>query len=139
MSPFAETNDPGFSLIETLIALVLLMVGIAATTTGFSEGQRLAGEVALRQRAVSLARDKLTEKLGMTSDAITSVRQPHERIENGVLVGQDWIEGISRTWVVEPDQPARGLIRVWVSASWVRRGARDSYQVAGLLADGVTP
>jgi len=135
----AQRGDAGFSLVETLIALVLLTLGVAAMTTGFSEGQRVAGEVALRQRAISLAQDKLREKLAMTSDAIMSATQPDERIESGVLVGQDRIAGISRMWVIEPDLPAPGVIRVWVAASWVRRGVRDSYQVAGLLAKGVTP
>jgi len=135
----AASGEAGFSLIETLVALVLLTVGVAAVTTGFAEGHRLADEVGLRQRAISLAQDKLTEKLAMKFGSLTAPTQAHERLDAGVLVGQDEIYGVSRTWVIEPDHPAPGLVRVWVVTNWTRRGATQTYQIAGLVAEGITP
>ena len=139
MNGSAVRGNAGFSLIETLIALVLLTAGIAAVTTGFTEGHRLANEVGLRQRAISLARDKLAEKLAMRFDVVATPTLTQERVEAGAVMGEDEISGVSRTWVVEPDRPAPGLVRVWVATSWIRRGAVQTYGLAGLLAEGVTP
>lgn len=139
MNGSAVSGEAGFSLIETLVALVLLMVGVAAVTTGFTEGHRLASEVSLRQRAISLAQDKLEEKLAVRFDAISTPTQLDERVEAGTLVGQDEMSGVSRTWVVQPDHPGPGLVRVWVAARWTRGDAVQSYQIAGLLAEGIAP
>jgi prepilin-type N-terminal cleavage/methylation domain-containing protein len=139
MNRSAASADAGFSLVEILVALVLLTVGVAAVTTGFTEGQRIADEVSRRQRAISLAQDKLAEKLAMRFDAIITPTRPHERVEAGTLMGQDERNGVSRTWFVEPDHPAPGLARVWVATSWTRRGTVQTYQIAGLLAQGGTP
>jgi len=139
MTDLEKSTQAGFSLIETLVALVLLTVGVAAVTTGFTEGYRLADEVGRRQQGISLAQDKLAEKLAMRFDTITIPTQAGERVQAGSLVGHDEMNGVSRTWVVEPNHLAPGLARVWVATRWTRRGAVQTYPIAGLLAEGVTP
>jgi prepilin-type N-terminal cleavage/methylation domain-containing protein len=139
MNDSEKSTQEGFSLIETLVALVLLVIGVAAVTTGFVEGHRLAEETGTRQRAISLAQDKLAQTLARTYDAITIPDQATERVEGGMLIGEDEVNGIARTWVVEPDYPAPGLSRVWIATRWIRRGAVQTVQVAGLLAEGLPP
>jgi prepilin-type N-terminal cleavage/methylation domain-containing protein len=139
MNESRAQHQAGFSLIETLVALVLLVIGVAAVTTGFVEGHRLADETGTRQRAISLAQDKLAQTLARADDAITISDQATERVEGGILVGEDQVNGIVRTWVVEPHYPAQGLSRVWIAARWMRRGAVQTVQVAGLRAEGLTP
>lgn len=129
----------GFSLIETLVALVLLLIGVAAVTTGFVEGHRLADEAGTRQRAISLAQDKLTQKLARTYDTIAIPDRETERVQNGILIGEDEVNGIVRRWVVEPHYVDRGLSRVWVVTRWTQRGSVQSVQVAGLRAEGLAP
>lgn len=129
----------GFSAIETLIALLLLVIGIGAMTTGFTDGHRVAHQIDRRQQAIASARDKVTELLARDYDAIATPTQPGEQTTAGVLVGEDHLNGISRQWVVEPDHPAPGLARVWVMTSWTRSGAIQTYQLAGLRSEGLTP
>lgn len=138
MNGAATSDQAGFSLIETLVALLLLAVGVAAVTTGFTQGHRVAEEVGRRQRAISLAQDKLAEKLARSYDMVAAPTLTTERVEGSVLIGEDEANGISRIWVVEPDQPAPGLARVWVATHWTRQGTLHTYQIAGLLAEGLT-
>ncbi len=133
-----DAGQAGFSLIETLVALMLLAVGVAAVTTGFAEGQRVANGVGQRQRAIRLAQDKLTEKLARAYETVTTPASVAERVVSGVLIGEDEVNGISRRWVVEPDYPEPGLARVWVVASWPRPGSVHTYQIAGQRAKGLT-
>lgn len=133
-----ETGQAGFSLIETLVALVLLAIGVAAVTTGFTEGHRVADEVGRRQRAMALAQDKLAGKLARPYRIVTDPTEVTERVESGVLIGEDEVNGISRRWVVETDYPAPGLARVWVAARWMRRDSVQTFEIAGLVAEGLT-
>jgi prepilin-type N-terminal cleavage/methylation domain-containing protein len=139
MTGFATRNQAGFSLIETMVALALLVVGLAAATKGFVEAQRVAIEVAQRERAISLAHDKLTERLGRPYADVATPTDAAERVVDEGMLGQDDVSGISRTWVVQTGYPIRGLARVWVATRWVRRGEIQSYQTAGLLAEGLSP
>lgn len=134
-----DGREAGFSLVEVLIALLLLVVGVAAVTTGFTEGHRVANEVDRRQQAVRLAQAKVVEKLAQDYDAIAAPTGADERLEDTVLFGEDEVGGVSRRWVVEKGQPAPGLARVWVTVRWVRRGSVQTYRLAGLRAEGLTP
>ncbi len=133
------TRQAGFTLIETLVALALLAIGVAAVTVGFHEGNRVSSDVDQRQRAMELAQDKLAELLAHSYETVATPRRAAERIEGGVLIGEDHINGISRRWVVEPGYPVPGVARVWVAARWVRRGVVQTYQLAGLSAEGLAP
>jgi prepilin-type N-terminal cleavage/methylation domain-containing protein len=134
-----DSAQAGFSLIETLVALVLLAIGVAAITRGFIEGTRVSGEVDRRQRAIWLAQDKLAEKLAQRYETVALPGRAAERLEGGVLIGEDMTDGISRIWVAEPDYPVPGVSRVWVAARWERRGVVQTHQLAGLMAESLAP
>jgi prepilin-type N-terminal cleavage/methylation domain-containing protein len=134
-----DSAQAGFSLIETLVALVLLAIGVVATTRGFMEGTRVSIEVDRRQRAIWLAHDKLAEKLAQSYGAVRLPSRVAERLEGGVLIGEDMTDGISRIWVAEPDYPVPGVSRVWVAARWERRGVVQTHQLTGLVAEGLVP
>jgi prepilin-type N-terminal cleavage/methylation domain-containing protein len=139
MTDSREAGQAGFSLIETLIALALLAIGVAAVTVGFAEGNRVSDEVVRRQRAVWLTQDKLAEKLAHSYETVALPTRAVERLEGGVLIGEDEINEISRRWVVEVGYPVPGVARVWVAARWARRDGVQTFQLAGLLAEGLTP
>lgn len=134
-----DAQQAGFSLVEVAVAVGVLVIGVTAVTAAFTGGHRAAQEAARRQQAVWLAQEKLAEKLGRGYDVLTVPANPAERVARGVLVGEDQIRGLTRRWVVEQDQPAPGLARIWVAVSWGRGGSVQSYRLASLLAHGLTP
>jgi hypothetical protein len=136
---WAQGREGGFSAIETLIALFILTIGISAVATGLTEGRRIASDADHRQRAIWLADNKVTEKLALGYDAALVPIDPAEHVERGVLVGEDEQEGVVRRWWVEPDWPGRGSLRVFVATQWTRRSEPQTYTVAGLLTNGLTP
>jgi prepilin-type N-terminal cleavage/methylation domain-containing protein len=137
MTSIPTSRDAGFSALETLIAMLILAVGVTAMSTAFTEGRRVATEADRRQRAIWFAEEKLTEKLALGYDKAAYPMDPDEHTEGGNLVGEDSRDRISRSWWVEPRWSDAGVMRVVVVTKWIRRGERQAYQVAGLLARGL--
>ena len=129
-------RQAGFSLIETLVALCILVVGVLGVTRMFSEGRRIFAEVERRRSAVWLAQDKLEAKVGQEYDTLGAPTNGSEWSEGGMLAGQDEHEGIVRSWRVEIDRPAPGVADIWVATQWTERGARRSVLLVGLKARG---
>lgn len=132
-------SEGGFSAIETLVALLILTIGITAVTTGLTEGRRIAADADHRQRAIWWADEKLAEKLAAGYAEAAVPVEPTERVAAGVLVGEDEQDGIARRWWVEPGWSGPGLVRVFVVTRWTRRGESHTHTVAGLLGNGLTP
>lgn len=133
------SGERGFSLIETVIALGLLVIGVLAVTTVFTEGRRILGDAERRRSAVWLGREKMEEKVGLAYDTLVEGGDMNERVENGVLIGEDRQGGIIRVWTVEPDRPAPGMTRVGVTTRWTERGTIRSFRAVGFKAQGRTP
>ncbi len=133
------SGERGFSLIETLIALGLLVIGVLAVTTVFTEGRRILGDAERRRSAVWLGREKMEEKVGQAYDTLVERGGMNERIENGMLIGEDRHGGIIRVWTVEPDRPEPGMARVGVTTRWTERGVIRSFRAVGFKAQGRTP
>jgi Tfp pilus assembly protein PilV len=134
-----QGREGGFSAIETLVALLILTIGITAAATGLTEGLRIAAEADHRQRAIWLADNKMTEKMALGAAEAAVPVEPTEQVEGGVLVGEDEEDGIARRWWVEPGWSDQGLVRVFVVTQWTRRSEPQTYPAAGLLAKGLTP
>jgi prepilin-type N-terminal cleavage/methylation domain-containing protein len=133
------TGERGFSLIETLIALGLLVIGVLSVTTVFTEGRRVLGDAERRRSAVWLGREKMEEKVGQAYDTLLQRGGMNERIEDGMLIGEDRHGGIIRVWTVEPDRPESGMARVGVTTRWTERGVIRSFRAVGFKAQGRTP
>lgn len=135
----AMSDEHGFSLIETLIALGLLVIGVLAVTAAFTEGRRALGDAERRRSAVWLGREKMEEKLGQAYDTLVERAGDAERFEERVLIGEDRHDGIIRIWTVEPDRRVPGVARVGVTTRWTERGMIRSFRVVGFKAHGRTP
>jgi prepilin-type N-terminal cleavage/methylation domain-containing protein len=135
----AMTGERGFSLIETLIALGLLVIGVLSVTTVFTEGRRVLGDAERRRAAVWVGREKMEEKVEQAYDTLVERAGDAERLEDGMLVGEDRRDGIVRVWTVEPDRPLPGVARVVVTTRWSERGAIRSFRVVGFKARGRAP
>lgn len=127
----------GFSLIEVLVALALLVIGVLAVTAGFTEGQRRLADADRRRAAVSFAHAKLDEKMALNYDTVATPQTPIEHLEGTTLVGEDEHEGLVRLWTVELDRPVRGMVRVWVGVRWTHRGVERVSPIVGWKAEGM--
>jgi prepilin-type N-terminal cleavage/methylation domain-containing protein len=58
---FARRNDGGFTLVELLVAAVILATGLAATAGAFSAATRAQGAARRMETAARLAQAKLAE------------------------------------------------------------------------------
>jgi prepilin-type N-terminal cleavage/methylation domain-containing protein len=132
-------GERGFSLIETLIALGLLVIGVLAVTTVFTEGRRVLGDAEHRRSAVWLGREKMEEKLGQAYEALVERVGDAERLDDGMLLGEDRHGGIIRVWTVESARPLPGMARVGVTTRWTERGVIRSFRIVGFKAQGRSP
>lgn len=64
------TRERGFTLLEVLVALVVLGAGVAAAYTAISASSRLDAKVTVQAAAVALARSKLQEALASPDVAL---------------------------------------------------------------------
>lgn len=135
----ALKGERGFSLIETLLAVSLLVIGILAVTTAFTEGRRVLGDAARRRSVVWLVREKMDVKLGQAYESLGTRTDDAERLEETVVIGEDRHDGIIRIWTVEPDRPVPGMVRVTVAGRWDRRGAIQVFRAVGFKAQGRMP
>lgn len=113
----------GFTLLEVLAALGLVgAVGVLASGSGHALA-RLG--LAARAEAAGLfaAERKLEELLSLESG---QRRSGNDTASSGIVP-------ITRVWRVIPDEPARGLTRIEVSASW------ETPQLTVLTLVGVAP
>jgi type IV pilus modification protein PilV len=101
------TDSDGFTLIEVLIAIIVLVIGllgVVGVATTVISGNTLARELTT---ATTLAQDKIEELKSADYATITT--------------GDDTQESIyTRTWTVTADSPVAGMktISVAVSFSW---------------------
>ena len=104
-------SNRGFTIVEVMIALVLLAVGILVIARAFPVGQRHSTEDRLRTQAIQFANERL------------------EQIAASVLAGGALVPGVygpevlrdpwSCTYRIEPmETPLEDLSRVTVSVSW---------------------
>lgn len=99
----------GFTLIETLGALVIFAVsvlGIAGAATSVMRGNQTALYSTI---ATDLAQDKLEELKAQTPSTVTS-GGPVTNTVNGVT--------FSRSWTVTTNSPVAGVRRIDVTVTW---------------------
>jgi type IV pilus assembly protein PilV len=114
MNMFNTSNNNGFTLIEVLVAMVILSVGLlgtAALITGIISSNKLSNRIST---ATTCAQDKMEEirRLGYsgmpTSDTTTT--EPYNSITNYSLY--------KRVTFTDVVNPAVGMKTVTVTVSW---------------------
>lgn len=97
----ARQRDGGFTLLEVLVALVILGVAVVAAIQGFAQGLRLLKLSGDHQQAVMLADQKARE--------VITPEEGRERGEEGAF---GWERTVAP--VPAPDlQPASGAVPAW--------------------------
>ena len=115
----------GFTLIEVMVALIVLGVGILALSGSSAMVNRMIGRGRVETHAALLAARRV-EKLRMAA-AATTPRCTSPSFTSG---GPLWEDGLLQSWTVDPSGPVR---KVRVSVSYLTiRGSR-----AAVLETGV--
>ena len=111
--------NTGFTLVEVLIALVVLSVGILALTGSSAVVNRMIGRGKIETHAALLAAQRV-ESLRLAA-ASTSPRCTSPTFRGG---GPMWDDGLKQTWTVDPAGTPR---RVRVTVTYLTiRGARSA-------------
>ena len=118
-------GSPGFTLIEVMVALIVLGVGILALSGSSAMVNRMIGRGRVETHAALLAARRV-EKLRMGA-AATSPRCTSPSFASG---GPVWEDGLRQSWTVDPSGPVR---KVRVSVSYLTiRGSRAAVLETGI-------
>jgi type II secretory pathway pseudopilin PulG len=106
-------NQSGFSLIEAMLALMLLTLGCAAVAGLFMLADRAMAQAAHYDDAVGLVRQMIELKR----------MEPFEALLAGGHQGDEVIGPFHRRWRLQVNRPAPGLATLSVDVDW--RDATD--------------
>lgn len=118
-----RTNDnPGFTLLEVLIAMAILGVGILSIGVAQLSALKMSSGSKHRSQAMYLAQDQLDEILALPAgDAALAAaveNNPDPRGPVDIDPSDDDLTTYSRSWTIEPNLPAVGLTRITVRVEW---------------------
>ena len=115
----------GFTLIEVMVALIVLGVGILALSGSSAMFNRMIGRGRVETHAALLAARRM-EKLRMAA-AATTPRCTSPSFASG---GPLWEDGLRQSWTVDPSGSVR---KVRVSVSYLTiRGSRAAVLETGI-------
>lgn len=119
----------GFSLVEVMIGMVILMIGLSFAAALSINNARLVARNQFSVHAANLAESKLEElrnadfaTLGNGTDATTLT-------SNGGTTGGVF----NRSWVIENDNPVAPLKLAIIFVTWEQLGTSQSYELRGVI------
>lgn len=121
-----RARDAGFTLMEVMVALVVLLFGVITMAS--------LSAVVVQSNRGSTNRTRADEALYQKVEQFQSM--PYQAVASGsdaVTIG-----GVrfSRAWVVEPNTPAPNVMRIRLRATWVERA--DTFRVTTTTLKGQT-
>jgi type IV pilus modification protein PilV len=128
----------GFSLLEVMIALVVLGIGMLGVAAAQLKALQFAAESDNRTQAMYLAEEQLERFLAMTptdpalSPAGGTGGDPNEIVLANLVTDTRNDEGVGeqtayrRTWQIEQDTPEANLRRITVRVRWSANGNLNS-------------
>ncbi len=112
----AKNREKGFSLIEVLVALVVVALAASATANGMRATTNLLGMNQMLARAITLTQTAVEDLRTADFDAIAS----------GYSTTDD---GYVTNWEVQADMPGAGMKFITATTSWAWRGKAQSYRL----------
>jgi prepilin-type N-terminal cleavage/methylation domain-containing protein len=119
----------GFSLIEVMIGLVILLIALSAAAALSINNARLIARNQFAVHAANLAEYKLEELRNANFATLSNGNDPTPLTSNGGTTG-----GIfTRAWTVTENVPDLGLKTVEVVVNWQQFGALQEYRLSGVI------
>lgn len=120
----------GFSLIEVMIGLVILLIALSAAAALSINNARLIARNQFAVHAANLAEYKMEELRNADFAALAPGADPTTLTSNGGGGGG----GIfTRSWTVNNDTPDVGLKTAVVEVTWDQFGATQTYSLTGVI------
>jgi prepilin-type N-terminal cleavage/methylation domain-containing protein len=123
-------DEDGFSLLEVMIAAVILGAGMLAVALAQLSSIRIASSSQRQSQAVYLAQEQIErfQALPATS-AVFTAAGTFEDPDGTVTVDPEEAAGddmtsYTRNWLIEPNTPSQGLTRITVNVVWANAGAQ---------------
>jgi Tfp pilus assembly protein PilV len=118
----------GFSLVEVLIGMVILMLALASAAALSISNARLVAANQFRAEAASLAEWKLEQLRNTTYSTIGNGTDADTLASDGSSPGP-----YTRSWTVISGSPRAGLKTVIVTVNWTQFGSTHSYRLSGVI------
>ena len=119
----------GFSLIEVMIGMVILMIALAFAAALSINNARLVARNQFTVHAANLAEYKLEELRNANFATLANGTDATNLTSNGGTTGGIY----TRNWVVFNDSPRAGLKRVVITVTWEQVGGTQTYQLNGVI------
>lgn len=131
----------GFSLLEVMIALGILTISVVAMTAGTISATRVASDSRGKTLAAFLAEQQMEAFRAMAADAVTDLitepgypNDPANPID--AVPGAESAGTFNRRWIIEPDTPATGAIRITVEVDYLdSAGKTRTLRLQSIKAD----
>lgn len=124
-------NKDGFTLIEFLVAIVILMVGLLGMLQAVNVAMDKNLDNVLRTEAVMLADDLMMQKRSKTFTALsTTVANPAAR-----PVARS-IRGVMKNYSVQQvvSQPTGNSKQIVVNVAWRKKTARNTHSISSVVS-----
>ncbi|MGE0823612.1 MAG: prepilin-type N-terminal cleavage/methylation domain-containing protein [Candidatus Binatia bacterium] len=114
----------GFTVIETLVALVIFAVIALGISSLMLANTRLISENAQSSEAIAVAQELLENLREVPVDALMSGSSSRTSTKGTIY---------NIAWIVTPETPAAGMTSVVVTVSWDHKGNPRSYEAESIF------
>ncbi len=131
--PRTRAAESGFTLLEVMIALVIMAVGLLTIALAQLTAMRMANESRQMSQAMYLAEQQMSTFYLAAPAAAGAFQDPGNPIQ--VSANDDDLTTFNRSWVVQTDVPVAGLTTVAIQVAWnnAANAGRRNVTLNGIL------
>lgn len=121
-------NTSGFTLIEFLVAIVILMVGMLGLLQSINLAMQKTVENAVRSEAVSIADEAMGLKRAKTFAALSTITESSQVLRSA--------RGIQKSYstTVAVTQPTDRSKQIIVNVSWKIKGVQSTHGISSIVS-----